>query len=114
MNFNKNLIVIIEIINETTQPVNNTKLLAKVKVLPAAKNLTIFSKLAPNIVGIPKKNENSVEIKREQPINIAPKIVAPERDVPGIKAKTWKKPMNNAVLYVKSAKVAVFGLRFWL
>lgn len=31
------------------------------------------------MTGIPKKNENSVATKREAPIKIDPRIVAPER-----------------------------------
>lgn len=40
----------------------------------------IFKKLAPNMTGIPKKKENSVATKREAPIKMAPRIVAPERE----------------------------------
>ena len=36
---------------------------------------------------MPKKNENSADTKREPPIKIPPKIVAPEREVPGIKVE---------------------------
>ena len=61
------------------------------------KNFTIFKKLAPNITGIPRKNENSAAAGREQPISIAPRIVAPEREVPGIIASTWKQPISAAV-----------------
>ena len=48
--------------------------------------------------GIARKKENSAAMKREAPIRVAPKIVAPERDVPGIKASIWKIPMPKAVL----------------
>ena len=51
-------------------------------------NLYNFSKLAPNIIGIDKKNENSAATNRLVPSTIAPRIVAPERDVPGINDKT--------------------------
>lgn len=79
-------------------PVSKINVFSIVKLFPSAKNLTIFNKLAPNIVGIPKKNENSAEIKRDAPSKIPPKIVAPEREVPGIKASTWKRPIKKANL----------------
>ena len=44
--------------------------------------------LAPNITGIARKNEYSVATFLEAPNALAPIIVAPERDVPGINAKT--------------------------
>ena len=45
------------------------------------------------MVGIARKKENSAAMKREAPIRVAPIIVAPEREVPGIKASTWKIPI---------------------
>ena len=50
--------------------------------------VTSFKKLTPNITGIARKNENSAAIPREQPRIIAPSIVEPERDVPGIREST--------------------------
>lgn len=82
--------------NETTIPTNKIGNCMPTKALPCLKNIKNFNKLAPNIVGIAKKNENSVETKREAPKSIAPRIVAPEREVPGIKAKTWKQPIKMA------------------
>ena len=35
---------------------------------------------------------------REQPRIMAPKMVAPEREVPGTRESTWNRPMKNAVL----------------
>ena len=49
-------------------------------------NLTNLIKLAPAIAGTAKKKENSAATYRLTPNNIEPKIVEPERDVPGIKA----------------------------
>ena len=43
--------------------------------------------------------------KREAPIKIPPRIVAPEREVPGTKESTWKKPTINAARYVKPCKL---------
>ena len=82
----------------TIEPVNKIMISSDPNVFPLAKNLKIFKKLAPNITGIPKKNENSVATKREAPIKIAPKMVAPGREVPGINASTWKAPTIKAAL----------------
>ena len=82
----------------TIEPVNKIMISSDPNVFPLAKNLKIFKKLAPNITGIPKKNENSVATKREAPIKIAPKMVAPEREVPGINASAWKAPTIKAAL----------------
>ena len=55
--------------------------------------------LAPNIVGIAKKNENSVATTRLNPNSIPPIIVAADLDVPGIDAKHWNTPTPNADKY---------------
>ena len=55
------------------------------------------------------KNENSAATKRDAPKISAPKIVDPERDVPGTIDSTWNNPMNKAILYdmaFKSVKIA--------
>ena len=44
----------------------------------------ILRMLTPNITGIARKNENSAATVLDVPNKIAPKIVAPDRDVPGI------------------------------
>ena len=54
------------------------------------------------MTGMDKKKEYSAATKREVPRIIAPIIVAPEREVPGIRASTWKHPIITAILYVKS------------
>ena len=46
-----------------------------------------FKRLAPNMTGIAKKNENSLATVLEQPQYKPPKIVAPDLEVPGIKAR---------------------------
>ena len=43
------------------------------------------------------KKENSVATKRFVPTNNPPKMVEPEREVPGIKARVWNKPILIAV-----------------
>lgn len=87
-----------ETINATMDPTNKMNVSSKVKEFPFIINLPIFKKLAPNITGIPKKNENSVATKREAPIRMAPRMVAPDREVPGISDRTWKKPTIAAAL----------------
>ena len=49
------------------------------------------------MTGMPKKKENSAAAPLEQPSTIAPKMVEPERDVPGIRESSWNKPINRAV-----------------
>lgn len=46
-------------------------------------NLTSFKRLAPNITGIARKKVNSAATVLDTPIKSAPKMVAPEREVPG-------------------------------
>ena len=69
----------------TTVPTNKTTNSAELKASP---NFKSFKKLAPNITGIAKKKVNSAATVREVPISMAPIIVAPEREVPGIRAST--------------------------
>ena len=65
----------------------------------ANQNFNTFRRLAPNITGIARKKVNSAATVLDIPIIIAPRIVAPERDVPGSAAATsWQKPMINASL----------------
>lgn len=49
--------------------------------------LMSFRRLAPAMTGTLKKKENSVAATLPTESNIAPIIVAPERDVPGINAR---------------------------
>lgn len=85
MYLNKNLIDITETTNATAIPTRRTAASIPVKLKP---NLNNLSALAPNITGIERKNEYSAAILLEVPRIIAPRIVAPERDVPGIKDNT--------------------------
>ena len=50
----------------------------------AKPNFKSFIRLAPAITRIAKKKLNSAAATRETPIIIAPKIVEPLREVPGI------------------------------
>ena len=68
-------------------------------------NLRIFSRLAPSITGIARKNVNSAATVLDTPISSAPKIVAPDRDVPGKTAAiNWNMPIMKAALKVISDK----------
>ena len=74
------MIASIETTNETTIPSISAKNSPKLKAKP---NLTSFKSEAPNITGIARKNVNSAATVLDTPINNAPTIVAPEREVPG-------------------------------
>ena len=63
----KNLIAPIDTRNDTTIPTISTINCVDVNARP---NFTIFNKLAPNITGIPKKNENSAATVLEHPSKI--------------------------------------------
>lgn len=93
----KNLIAKIDTKNATTQPTIKSTGSIPVNPPPSTKNFKILRALAPNITGIAKKNVNSAATFLETPINKAPKIVAPERDVPGINDNTWNPPIKSAV-----------------
>ena len=58
------------------------------KLVKTKPNFKSFNKLAPAITGIARKNVNSAATSLEVPSKIAPNMVAPEREVPGIKART--------------------------
>ena len=55
---------------------------------PLRKYLTTFRPEAPSIMGIAIKNENSELASLEAPTSIPPRIVDPDRDVPGINDRT--------------------------
>ncbi len=76
--------------NATTIPINKIATSIFVKANPNFANL---STLAPNITGMDKKKEYSAATGREVPNKTAPSIVAPEREVPGMRESTWKIPI---------------------
>ena len=80
--------------NATSIPVINKLNSNPVKPKP---NLYSFKALAPNITGIDRKNEYSAAKLLDVPSIIAPIMVAPDLEVPGINANTWKIPIANAV-----------------
>ena len=91
----KNLITITETIKAVIIPVNNIINSFPEKEKP---NFKIFKRLAPSITGIAKKKVNSAATVLETPIKSAPRIVAPEREVPGkIAAISWNNPITAAV-----------------
>ena len=86
-----------ETANATAQPVRRIPTSEPEKPPPSARNLTTLTRLAPAMVGTARKNVNSAATVREQPMSIAPRIVAPERLVPGTSARNWNRPMNRAM-----------------
>jgi len=56
---------------------------------------------APAIDGIANKNENLAASSADRPIIKPVQIVAPERDIPGMIANAWAKPMLNPFTKVK-------------
>ena len=61
-------------------------------------NFRAFRPLAPTMVGMAMKNENSAAAGRLTPRRIAPRMVEPDREVPGMRLRHWKQPMSRAVL----------------
>ena len=57
---------------------------------------------APEIAGIANKNENLAASLVDRPIVKPVQIVTPERDIPGMMANAWAKPMLNPLIKVKS------------
>ena len=60
-----------------------TRRITSSKLLKFNPNLISFKRLAPNITGIAKKTVYSAATVLDTPINNAPKIVAPDLEVPG-------------------------------
>lgn len=79
--------------------------------LKAKPNLSTLRRLAPSITGIARKKVNSAAAVLETPIRRAPRIVAPEREVPGkIAAISWNMPIASAVLYVICPVALIFAV----
>ena len=74
--------------NDTTQPTLSIAISIPLIPAPSAKNFNNLIALAPNMTGIAKKKVNSAATYLDTPSSKAPIIVAPERDVPGIKDNT--------------------------
>ena len=71
----------------TNVPNSNKNNCPKLNKPTFIKYLMTFKRLAPNMTGMAKKNENSLATVLEQPHYKPPKIVAPDLEVPGIKAR---------------------------
>jgi hypothetical protein len=76
----RNLMVKMDTTKATIIPTASKMASAEVKWKP---NLTSFSALAPNITGTAKKKVYSAATVRDTPMRMAPKMVAPLREVPG-------------------------------
>lgn len=81
----RNLITNIETINATTIPMIRANSSIFLKSNP---NFISLKALAPSMVGTARKNVNSAAATRDTPINKAPIIVDPDRDVPGMSDST--------------------------
>lgn len=83
--FIRNFITNTDTTNATNIPITKTSNSVLVKEVP---NFSILIALKPNITGTARKNVNSAAATLDTPINSAPMIVAPERDVPGMMEST--------------------------
>ena len=93
----RNRMASMETIKEITMPTSRIPSSGPEKPPPSTRKIRIFTPLAPSIAGIARKKENSAATKREQPRNTAPRIVAPDREVPGISASIWHTPISKAI-----------------
>ena len=85
----KNLITARDTKNAVTVPTAIMTTSSQFKVMLSIKKaFAAFKSVAPAITGIARKKENSAAAVLETPINDAPRIVEPEREVPGIKEST--------------------------
>ncbi len=57
---------------------------------------------APSVIGMASKKEKRAASYRERPRSIPPAKVAPERDIPGIKARAWYKPIKRPFFIVST------------
>ena len=67
------------------------------KPTPVRKNLRSLMPLAPSMVGMAIKKLNSAAAERLAPRKMPPRMVEPDREVPGIRLRHWKRPMPMAV-----------------
>ncbi len=70
-------------------------------------NLTILSRLAPNMTGMARKNVKRAATERVVPKSRPPMMVEPEREVPGTSDSTWKQPMPSAVFHERSSTLVM-------
>ena len=70
--------------------------------------------LAPAMTGIARKKEYSAATGRESPISMEPRMVDPEREVPGMMESAWNSPTENACESDSSRRSVTTGVLFWL
>lgn len=80
----------------TTIPTKSNHISVPVKTNPFKNALINFNAEAPNIIGILIKNEKFAANGLDVPTIVAPRIVEPERDVPGTSDSTWNRPILKA------------------
>ena len=85
--------------NATTEPMRRYPISAPVIVPTSMKNFNSLYALAPTMVGMARKKVNSAAVVLDTPSKSAPMMVMPEREVPGIAARSWKHPIKKAYLY---------------
>ena len=85
----KNLIAIIDTAKAVSVPTSITIISVISRERPSIKKaFAHFKRDAPSITGIAKKKENSAAAVLDTLTKEAPRMVEPERDVPGISDKT--------------------------
>ena len=94
-NFKRNLIASRAVINEPINPTISKETSCEEKL----KSLFIKSRaVAPAMVGIASRNENSTAAILFNPKNIPPIMVAPALETPGIIEIDWQTPIKKACL----------------
>ena len=68
---------------EVTEPAIKNQISVDVRLKPSSKKSRVSRAEAPSITGIARKNENSAAAVLDTPTVEAPRIVEPEREVPG-------------------------------
>ena len=96
-----------ETMKATKAPINNKLHSAALNARPAFNS---FKALAPSMVGIAKKKENSAATVREVPKIRAQIIVAPVGVVPVFIYKYWKNQFMLIVEYLSSLKELILGV----
>ena len=76
-----------ETIKLTTLPTISTAISVPVMPTPVSRNFRPLMAEAPSMVGLAIKKENSLPALRLTPSKIAPRMVEPDREVPGIRLR---------------------------
>ena len=95
----------------TTQPTISTAISVPVAPTPDRRNFSSLMAEAPTMVGMAMKKENSAPAPRATPSRMAPRMVEPEREVPGIRLRHWKQPMSKAVFRSMDQTLLTLGTR---